>query len=128
MPANDSTKETKTTPVNEAMKWGSMCEDHAVATYINAMPCKKFEKTGLWVTRDRNGAAWLGVSPDGIVDSDTVVEIKCAYMGGNPFPYRKVPVLYVPQCRFETVIFLVKRDEQFIQDLLIQLQGFWSEA
>ena len=146
MPANDSTNETETMPINEAMKWGSMCEDHAVATYINGMPCKKFEKTGLWVTRDRNGAAWLGVSPDGIVDSDTVVEIKCPYMGGNPFPYRKVPVLYVPQCQLEmystntqkchfvcwtprkTVIFLVKRDEQFIKDLLIQLKGFWSEA
>lgn len=66
-------------------------------------------------------------------------------MGGNPLPYRKVPVLYVPQCQLEmhsintekchfvcgtprkTVIFLVKRDEQFIQDL-IQLKGFWSEA
>ena len=101
MPANDSTNETETMPINEAMKWGSMCEDHAVATYINGMPCKKFEKTGLWVTRDRNGAAWLGVSPDGIVDSDTVVEIKCPYMGGNPFPYRKVPALYVPQCQLK---------------------------
>ena len=146
MPANDSTNETETMPINEAMKWGSMCEDHAVATYINGMPCKKFEKTGLWVTRDRNGAAWLGVSPDGIVDSDTVVEIKCPYMGGNPFPYRKVPVLYVPQCQLEmystdtqkchfvcwtprkTVIILVKTDEQFIKDLLIPLRGFWSEA
>ena len=49
---------------------GINVQDHAVATYINGMPRKKFEKTGLWVTRDRNGAAWLGVSPDGIVDSD----------------------------------------------------------
>ena len=135
-PANDSTKETETTPTNEAMKWGPMCEDHAVALYINGMPCIKFEKTGLWVTRDRNGAAWPGVCPDGIVDSDTVAEIKCPYMGGNPLAYRKVPVLYVPQCQLEmhsikprkTVIFLVKRNEQFIQDLLIQLKGFWSEA
>ena len=144
-PANDSTKETETTPINEAIRWGSMCEDHAVATYINGMLCKKFEKTGLWVTRDRNGAAWPGVCPDGIVDSDTVVEIKCPCMGGNPLPYRKVPVLYVPQSQLEmhsintgkchfvcgrprkTVIFLVKRDELFIQDL-IQLKGFWSEA
>ena len=52
MSTNDSTKETEATPINEAMKWGSMCEDHAVATYINGMSCKKFEKTGLWLTRD----------------------------------------------------------------------------
>ena len=107
---------------------------------------KNLKKTGLWVTRDRNGAAWPGVCPDGMVDSDTVVEINCPYMGGNPLPYRKVPVLYVPQCQLEmhsintekchfvcgrprkTVIFLVKRDELFIQDLPIQLKGFWSEA
>ena len=68
-----------------------------------SMEChvKKLKKTGLWVTRDRNGAAWLGVSPDGIVDSDKVVEIKCPYMRGNPFPYKKVPVLYVPQCQLK---------------------------
>ena len=59
MPANDSTNETETMPINEAMKWGSICEDHAVATYINGMPCKKFEKTGLWVTRDRMGPLGL---------------------------------------------------------------------
>lgn len=58
-PANDSTKETETTLINEAMRWGSMWEDHAVATYINGMPCKKFEKTGLWVTRDRMGPLGL---------------------------------------------------------------------
>ena len=27
-----------------------------------------------------------------------------------------------------TVIYLVKRDEQFIQDLLVQLKGFWNET
>ena len=32
--------------INNAMRWGSMCEDHAVATYmyINGMQCTKFEK------------------------------------------------------------------------------------
>jgi len=30
--------------INDAMHWGLTCEDHAVATYINGMPCKKFEK------------------------------------------------------------------------------------
>ncbi|KAJ7391222.1 hypothetical protein OS493_019353 [Desmophyllum pertusum] len=33
--------------INDAMRWGSMCEDHAVATYIHKMPCKMFKKTGL---------------------------------------------------------------------------------
>ena len=142
MPGSVRTPKT----INDAMKWGSMCEDHAVATYIHGMSCQKFEKTGLWITKDKEGSPWLAVSPDGIVDDDTVVEIKCPYMGGNPFPYRKVPLLYIPQCQLEmfatntqkchfvcwtprrTVIFLIKRDEEFIQELLVQLKCFWKEA
>ena len=132
--------------MNDAMCWGSMCEDHAVATYIKGMPCRKFEKTGLWVTTDDEGLPWLAVSPDGIIDDDTVVEIKCPFMGGNPFPYRKVPLLYIPQCQLEmyatntttchfvcwtprrTYIYLIKRNEEFIQELLVHLKSFWNKA
>ena len=35
---------TKDEYMNDAMRWGSMCEDHAVATYINGMQSRKFEK------------------------------------------------------------------------------------
>ena len=72
-----------TTEINDAMRRGSMCEDHAIATYVNGMPCKEYKKkkTGLWSTSDTEGCCWLGVSPDGLVDEDTVVEIKCPYMG-----------------------------------------------
>ena len=138
--------QTTINDINNAMRWGSMCEDHAVATYINGMPCRKFEKTGLWVTTDDNGLPWLAVSPDGIIDDDTVVEIKCPFMGGNPFPYRKVPLLYIPQCQLEmyatntttchfvcwtprrTYIYLIKRNEEFIQELLVHLKSFWNKA
>ena len=58
---------TKDEYMNDAMRWGSMCEDHAVATYINGMQCRKFEKTGLWVTTDEKDLSWLPVSPDGIL-------------------------------------------------------------
>ena len=134
------------TEINDAMRWGSMCEDHAVATYIHKMPCKMFKKTGLWIQSDDNGSSWLGVSPDGIVDEDTVIEIKCPYMAGNPFPYRKVPVSYVPQCQLEmyatntskchfvcwtpkrTFVYLIERDQQFIKELLDRLRSFWDDA
>ena len=74
------------------------------------------------------------------------MEIKCPFMGGNPFPYRKVPLLYVPQCQLEmyatntktchfvcwtprrTYIYLVKRNDKFIQELLAHLKSFWSQA
>ena len=51
--------------LNDAMRWGSMCEDHAIATYISGMQCTEFKRTGLWVTSDKDGSRWLGVSPDG---------------------------------------------------------------
>ena len=132
---------TKDEYMNDVMRYGSMCEDHAVGTYINGMQCRKFEKTALWVRTDEKGLSWLAVSPDGIIDDDTVLEIKCPFMGGNPFPYRKVPLLYVPRCQLEmypkdtktcyfvcwtprrTYIYLVKRNDKFIQELLAHLKS-----
>ena len=62
--------------VNDAMAWGSMCEDHAIATYVSKISCKEYKKTGLWVVSYDKGRKWLGISPDGIVDGEIVVEIK----------------------------------------------------
>ena len=31
--------------LNYAMRWGSMCENHAIATYINEMQCTEFKRT-----------------------------------------------------------------------------------
>ena len=134
------------TEVNEAMRWGSMCEDHAIATYVNGMSCKKYKKTGLWSTTDTDGCCCLGVSPDGLVDEDIIVEIKGPYMGGNQFPYGKVPVVYIPQCQLgmfatnrskchfvcwtpkRTLVYLIKRDDKFIDKLVAQLKIFWQGA
>lgn len=75
MPGSVRTTET----INDAMKWGSICEDHAVATYIHGMSCQKFEKTGLWITKDKECSPWLAVSPDGIVNDNM-------YSGRNKVP------------------------------------------
>ncbi len=48
-----------TSDINDAMRWGSMCEDHALATYITHMPCTKFERTGLWVKKMVKGLLGL---------------------------------------------------------------------
>lgn len=91
----------ESTEVNDAVRWGSMCKDYPIVTYIQHKPCRKFAKTGLSITTDHEGSPWLCVSSNGIVDDDTVIEIKCPYMGGKPFPYRKVPLLHIPQCQLE---------------------------
>lgn len=67
-------------------------------------------------------------------------------MDGNPFPYRKVPVVYIPQCQLEmyatnrskchfvcwtpkrTLVYLIKRDDKFIDELVTQLKKFWHGA
>lgn len=72
--------------------------------YVSIISCKEYKKTGLWVVSDDQGCKWLGVSPNGIVDGEIVVEIKCPYMGGNPYPYRKVPITYIPQCQLEMYV------------------------
>lgn len=72
--------------------------------YVSTISCKEYKKIGLWVVSDDKGCTWLGVSPNGIVDGEIVVEIKCPYMGGNPYPYRKVPITYIPQCQLEMYV------------------------
>lgn len=81
--------------INDVMRWGLMCEDYVLVIYIIYMFCIKFERIGFWVKKDGNGVFWFGVFFDGIVDGNIVVEIKCFYMGGKFFLYRKVLWLYI---------------------------------
>ena len=43
--------------LNDAMRWASMCENHAIATYINEMQCTESKRTGLWLTYQTRMAA-----------------------------------------------------------------------
>ena len=87
--------------VNLAMKWGSLMEDCAAATYLNYWPNSEFHTTGIW---QHKSCKWLGISPDGLVNDDIVVEIKCPFMNGNQFPYRAIPAQYVCQAQFEMFV------------------------
>ena len=97
------------------MKWGTMCEKSAMATYISKFlsrtyPKSKVSETGehifIDIMNDENGIPWLASSPDGLVQIGTitnglVVEIKCPFMGGKPVPYRNVCVNHIPQVMLE---------------------------
>ena len=83
------------------MQWGSLMEICGVATYLKYFPNASFKSTGIW-THDR--CKWLGVSPDGLANEDIVIEIKCPFMNGNPFPYRSIPAQYVAQAQFEMYV------------------------
>ena len=139
-----------------AMEWGSMCEDSAMMTYISQYlskthPKSKVSETAVYITNDDQGYSWLASSPDGLVKIKTtgslgVIEIKCPFMGGKPIPYRNVCVYHIPQIMLEMyttntrwchyvvwtpvgyTVHLVKRDDQYITDLLAYLKQFWDSA
>ena len=142
---------------NLAMKWGTMCEKSAMATYISKFlsrtyPKSKVSETGVHIINDENGIPWLASSPDGLVQIETitdclgVVEIKCPFMGGKPVPYKSVCVNHIPQVMLEMYctntnwchyvvwtpvgysIYLVERDDEYIADLLSYLKTFWNSA
>lgn len=141
----------------QAMKWGCMCEKSAMATYISKFlsrnyPNSKGSESGVHIINDENGIPWLGSSPDGLVNIQTgtdglgVVEIKRPFMGGKPIPYKTVCVNHIPQLMLEMYctntkwchyvvwtpvgyhIYLVKRDDKYIADLLTYLKDFWDSA
>ncbi|XP_070547064.1 uncharacterized protein [Ptychodera flava] len=131
---------------NKAMKWGTMCEDSGVVTYIHYLNITKFVKTGFWVFEDNEKCKWLGASPDGIVNNKIVIEVKCPFSNGKLFPYKNIPINYIPQIQLEilvtntdechfvcwtpkkTLIYRIKRDNEFIALLLTNLKKFWDCA
>jgi len=58
---------------NAAMEWGTEQEPFARMAYEVANDVL-VDKTGFW---PHETIKWVGVSPDGLVDSDGLVEIKC---------------------------------------------------
>ena len=146
---------TSTSESNLAMLWGSINEDSALVTYLkNFFPKDKdgvvIKETGVWYLKDENNQDWLGSSPDGIIGRDgtlkTVIEIKCPYMGGKPIPYKNVCINHIPQIMLEmfctstqqchyvawtpigTKVFLIERDDAYIELLLNYLHKFWELA
>jgi hypothetical protein len=127
-----------------SMKWGTMCEKHAVATYLQNhlknQPGLIFHETGIWFISE-----WLASSPDGIVTNNNetyVIEIKCPYKRGQPECFDTVPFYYIPQVQLqmkatetmkchlvcwspkETKIFEVNRNENYITELVSYLEEF----
>ncbi|KAL9951170.1 hypothetical protein ACROYT_G043787 [Oculina patagonica] len=145
----------KSSESNLAMLWGSIHEDSALVTYLNKFFAQNkggavVKETGIWFLKDDKNQNWLGSSPDGIIEQEgilkTVIEIKCPFMGGKPVPYKNVCVNHIPQIMLEmfctstqqchyvvwtpigTKVFLVERDDTYIELLLNYLYKFWDLA
>lgn len=108
------------------------------------------KETGIWFLKDEKNQNWLGSSPDAIIEqagiAKIVIEIKCPFMGGKPVTYKNVCVNHIPQIMLEmfctstqqchyvvwtpvgTKVFLVERDDAYLELLLNCLYKFWDLA
>jgi len=125
-----------------------MKEESALVIYLKFFVLTRqrvrvVKETGIWLLK-------VGSSPDCIIEqagiSNIVIEIKCPFMGGKPIPYKTVHVNHIPQIILEMVctstqqchyvfwtpvgtkIFLVERDDAYIELLLNYLNKFWNLA
>lgn len=75
---------------NPALEWGTKMEPNGILEFAAATGCC-VEPTGLWEHPDLD---WIGGSPDGLVNEDGLVEVKCPY---NKRCYTDFPVYYYCQ-------------------------------
>ena len=140
---------------NLAMLWGSMNEHSALVTYLKKFFSQSkhgatVKETGIWFLKNSNNQNWLGSSPDGIIEENgkltTVLEMECPFMGGKPVPYKEVCVNHIPQIMLQmcctstqqchyivwtpvgTKVFLIERDDKYLELLLNYLYKFWNLA
>lgn len=87
---------------NSAMDWGREQEQFAASAY-EVSRGTLLDKTGFWIHPE---IEWLGVSPDRLVDSDGLVEIKCPNTSTH-LQYRldnRVPPEYVKQIQCQLFV------------------------
>ena len=134
---------------NSAMEWGVEMEPIARMQY-EAKTNAFVDKTGFW---HHPTIQWVGVSPDGLVGEDGLVEIKCPnttthldYIFANKVPseyYKQVQcqlwvtgrkwcdfVSFDPRLptRNQLLIIRAERDEALIADMEIEVKQFLSEV
>ena len=82
---------------NAATEHGQTNEQNAIIEY-QTQTGNMVEPTGLWIHPDN---WWIAGSPDGLVDTDGAVEVKCPFY--NKTPHTTVPTYYYAQinCQLE---------------------------
>ncbi len=131
---------------SKAMEWGTETEPVARLEYT-LLTGRNVLETGLWVDGE------IGASPDGFVDDDGTLEIKCPNTATHleTLMTRKVPRQYIAQiqgqllltdrkwCDFvsydprmpqnaQIIIIRVDRDEEYITNLKQELNDFLIEV
>ena len=129
---------------NIATQWGTTHEPGAIVEY-EMETGNKVISTGFYEYQN-----WLGASPDGLVDDDGLIEVKCPFSLRHdepPVSFKgakdqmhywaqmqiQMHVTHRKWCDFfqwtpsETRLERVIYDKAFINDALIKLKAFWDE-
>lgn len=134
---------------NAAMEWGVEQEQFACIEYESRLETF-VDKTGFWLHPD---IKWLGVSPDRLVDSDGLIEVKCPnttthlnYWLENKIPtdyYKQIQcqlwvtgrqwcdfVSYDPRLpkRNQLLVIRAERDESLIKEMEAETLKFLEEV
>ncbi|KAL1216414.1 hypothetical protein V5N11_026345 [Cardamine amara subsp. amara] len=129
-----------------AMNWGVQMESAAIERYKRIMGCEVGSMG--FAMHSNEQFQWLGASPDGILDSFGILEVKCPYNKGKTdtvLPWKKVPYYYMPQLQGQmeimdrdwvnlycwtrngSTVFRVVRDRSYWRILHDVLREFWWE-
>ena len=76
---------------NDATRWGSANEQNGINAY-QTRTGNLVEPTGLWTHTDY---MWLAGSPDGLIGSEGMLEVKCPYF--KKVPHQEIPIYYYIQ-------------------------------
>lgn len=77
---------------------------------------KTIVASGLFVDEDM---PWLAATPDGLIDDDSIVEVKCPYVAANLTPKQAIEQKKTKFCRFENGELRLKENHVY----MFQVQG-----
>jgi putative phage-type endonuclease len=126
---------------NAATQWGTLNEPGALVEYEMETGCK-VDLCGFYKYED-----WFGASPDGLIGTNGLIEIKCPYSlrnGEGRFKSAQEQMHYYAQmqvqlfvtgrdfcdfyqwCPSKTALEVVQRDEVFITNAMKELRAFYE--
>jgi putative phage-type endonuclease len=137
---------------NSATEHGHEHEDHARMLFEMGLPGSELVMQTSFLKHPT--IEWFGGSPDGLLGSDQIIEIKCPWQPRIHIDYkldRKIPGKYMNQvqgllavtgrqlCHFisycpevspddQLVVIEIERDEEFIEEMLADVQQFLLEV
>ena len=105
----------------EVTEWGNFFEDIAISIYSNINNLK-INEVGLFIHPKHK---WLGASPDGIMENDKLIEIKCPF---SQKIFNQVPINYWIQTQIqmevcnieETILFVCSFEKKKLEQVLYQ--------